>query len=284
MWSPPNVKTVGWSKSMKIFFGVTVFGIILLLILFILQQIPPYYSKLVWGTIIVIVGSAGSQLLPEWKIHKWLKWIRSVCIAIVIAFGALLTTLGWNERDNYINKKALLLAAAMEWKQNDMRNVEIENTLNLIRQEDYKTLYFFTFPTNRELTRVIDITQLERWRIQQSPLDLAIFEYTSRIDFLCTRLYSANISGGRPLKVYRKLIDSIFGRGDAYPDYLKYHNYVEKIIRKKYPGLLDRVDWMQRKMIDRRKERAGEITEPADPNDQPDDNSTKSGQRERQKN
>jgi hypothetical protein len=118
MWSPPNVKTVGWSKSMKIFFGVTVFVMVLLFILLILQQIPSYYSGLVWGTIFVIVGSSGSQLLPEWKRHKWLKWIRAVCIAIVIAVGALLTTLGWNNMSLREQRNNLIQAVTQEWFMN----------------------------------------------------------------------------------------------------------------------------------------------------------------------
>lgn len=227
-----------------------------------------HWKLIVLGTIAFIVGSALLVLTEERKKRKWLKLMKAVFVPIILASGGLLTTSGWNERDNYFDDRALLLAAAMEWKQNDMRNVEIETILSLIRQDDYKTIHPFTFPTNRELTRVIDMTQLEQRRIQQSPLDLTLLEYTQRIDFLNVRLYSANIPG-RPREHYRKLIDSIFGRGDAYPEYFKYHHYVEEIFRKKYPGLLERVDWLQRKMIDRRKERVGEITEP---NDQPDDN------------
>jgi hypothetical protein len=230
----------------------------------------PFHWKLIGlAAFIIISGTALSLLFEEWKERNWRKWLRAVFIGIILAVGALLTTLGWNEQDNYLDDRALLFAAAMEWKQNDMRNVEIEKTLSLIRDDDYKTIHFFTFPTNRELTRAIDITQLERWQIQQSPLDFAIFEYTNRIDLLCTRLYAANNSVGNPIKAYRKLIDGIFGKGDAYPEYLKYHRYVEKILRSKHLGLLERVDWLQRKMIDRRKERAYEIAKPADPNDKP---------------
>jgi len=237
--------------------------------------LPHFCYWLIAGFLLFFFGMLVQTLpLEEWLGKGRLKALflifRAILFAATVAGGGFITTYGWNERDNYINKQALLFAAAMEWKQNDMRNVEIEVTLSHIRQRDYKTLYFFIFPTNHELTRAIDITQLERRRIQQSFLDLAILEYTQRIDYLNTRLYAANIAG-HPFKVYRKLIDSIFGRGDAYPDYLIYHRVVEKILRKKHPGLLERVDWMQRKMIDRRKERVDELTEPADPNDQPND-------------
>ena len=142
MWSPPNVKTVGWSKSMKIFFGVTVFVMVLLFILFILQQKPPYYSRLVWGTIFVIVGSSGSQLLPEWKKHKWRKWFRAVGIAIVIAFGALITTYGWNERTVTNKKNSLIRSVIQEWK----INIEIITDQKFIEPNEEKLTAYTAYP------------------------------------------------------------------------------------------------------------------------------------------
>lgn len=237
----------------------------------------PHHYWLVAGFLLFFAGSVAQVTPKEWlwkgRLKAFLLMFRALLFAVAVAGGGFITMYGWNERDNYINKQALLFAAAKEWKQNDMRNDEIEFTLSLIRQRDYKRRFPLPIPTNQELIRAIDLTQLEWRRIQQSPLDYFLLQYTIRIDFLSTRLYMLNIKSTTREK-YRNGIDSIFGKGDAYPDYLEYHHIVEDIFRRKYPGFLERVDWLQLEIIDRSKEKAGETTEPADPNDQPDDNLT----------
>lgn len=246
-------------------------AVVIAIVKFLSLPLHFHWKLIVLGTTAFIVGSALLVWTEERKKRKWLKLMKAIFVPIILASGGLLTTSGWNERDNYNDDRALLFAAAMEWKRNDMRNVVIEAKWNLIRQEDSKTRHLFTFPTNRELKRAIDITQLERRRIQQSPLDFALLEYTDKIELLCTRLNAANLRTSRQ-ESYRKLIDTIFGSGEVYLQYRQCHRVVEKILRIKHPGLLERVDWLQRKIIDRRMERVGELTEPVDPNGQPDDN------------
>lgn len=142
MWSPPNIKTVGWTKSMKIFFGATLFVVLLIFILFILQQTQFYYSKLVWGTIIVIVGSSVSQLLPERKRYKRLKLIRVLCLAIFIAVGTLLTTQGWNERTVGHQKKGIIRSVAAEL----MININIWKDSTFTETDDEKLKKYVVFP------------------------------------------------------------------------------------------------------------------------------------------
>ncbi len=119
MWLPPNYYIVSEPKGLKILTISVWFllGSILLTIVFIL--LPPGWLQILWGALFIIAGSAGSQLLPDWKKHERLRWIRAVCIGIVVAVGALITTHGWNERDNNLRNRALLVAVATEWQRND---------------------------------------------------------------------------------------------------------------------------------------------------------------------
>ncbi len=71
-------------------------------VLGIFQFRPYYWQTLTWGALIVIAGSAGPQLLPKCRGHKVLKWVRAVCIGVVIATGTFLSTLGWNQRGVYV--------------------------------------------------------------------------------------------------------------------------------------------------------------------------------------
>jgi len=118
MWLPPNCIIVSENKSLWAL--AIAFWSLLGSVLFIIV-LPPgtYWRQILWGAVLVFAGSAGSQILPEWKKRKWLRWLRAVCIGIFVAIGALTTTYGWNERDNYLRDRALLVAVATEWQRND---------------------------------------------------------------------------------------------------------------------------------------------------------------------
>ena len=256
MWLPPNCNIVSETKGLKILTISVWFllGSILLTIVFI--QLPPGWLQILWGALVVIAGSAGSQLLPEWKKHEWLRWIRAVCIGIVVAVGALITTYGWNIRDNYFHHRAVLFAMATEWKLNDLHNTEIEWNERWIRGRKYQEHQLFPLPTHWQITRAIDITKLASSPSEQLPLGVLLIDYTNHIDFLCVRLRAINRFMGADLKAYEKCVQQTFGEGDAYPEYRKAHRRVEISLRKAYPGLLEEVDWIRRKV-----ERAGTLSE-----------------------
>ena len=214
---------------------------------------PPGWRQIVWGSLIVIAGSAGSQLLPEWKKRKWLRWARAVCIGIVVAVGALVTTYGWNLRDNYLRDRTVLIAMATEWKLNDLHNTEIEWNEKWIRDRDYRKHQLFPLPTHLQITRAIDITKLVSLPAEQLPLGVVLVDYVNRMDFLCVRLCAINRFMGADLEAYAECVKQTFGEGDAYPEYLEAHRRVEARLRKAYPGLLEEVDWIRRK-VERREE------------------------------
>ena len=120
MWLPPNLERASDLKGLRAFQIAFWVAIGIALIILVGQLQPRHWQHLVLGTVIIIAGTAGSQLLPEWKKRKCLRWVRAASIAIVVAIGALITTHGWNLRDNYFRDRAVLIAMATEWKLNDV--------------------------------------------------------------------------------------------------------------------------------------------------------------------
>lgn len=241
MWSPPNVKALSWSKSMMISFGIAVLVVSLPIIL---QQVPPYYSKLVWGTIMIIVGSAGSQLLPEWKRHKWLKWIRAVCIAIVIAVGALLTTHGWNERDNYFRNRTLMFAAVAEWKSNDYKLQEISDKRKYMESKSFNKFSELPLPTNRYISQAITVDRVNRTDGKTDRLVVLLMKYTYNIDKLALAINSYNTSRSSsftksiPIQHFK----NIFIDKGTYTNASDSHNRLGNHIKTHYLKLLDYVE------------------------------------------
>jgi hypothetical protein len=248
MWAPCNLQTSGELKYAR---GLTTVVWVLVGIgLFscaVSQLHPPYVRTLAWGVALVIAGSAIPQMLHRCRGHAGRKWARAVCVGIVIAGGALSTTYGWNERSKYFGNRAILEAAASEWKLNDLRNVAIEFNLKYIQEYGYEKQLLFDLPTHWHIVRAIDMAKLRRSSPEYSPSVLALLQYVRDIDFLCLRLEKVNSLFGVPLadKGYRKMIDQTFGRGDAYPEYVKTHRLLEKTFRRDYPGLLEQVDHLQ---------------------------------------
>jgi hypothetical protein len=241
------------------------------LVSIVLLLLPLHYRQVGWGTFVFIVGSAGSIVTEPWKKRKWLKWLRPIFIPILLATGALLTTQGWNTVNNYKQEQALVVEAATEWKLNELRNTGIEFERDYIQDSNYEKGQLFEFPTHWQITRAIDISRIERSSFENSPLRAALVDYVQKIDYLCIRLGAINQLAAEPLgshKPYRKMIQQTFGNGDAYPEYLNTHHHVETILRKNYPGLLEKTDWMKPEWKVREKGTGGKRSIETDPNKQ----------------
>jgi hypothetical protein len=223
-------------------------GILLQCAIFQLQ--PPYWQSLAWGAIMVIAGSAMTQLLPKCRGHKWLKWARAVVIGIVIASGTFVSTYGWNERSRYFNSRVLLETAALEWRLNDLRNCSIEFTVKYIREHNYEKRPLFELPTHWHIVRVADITKLSRSSREQSSFVLALLQYVTDIDSLCLRLDSLNGICGTGLvknEDYHKMLDQVFGRDEVYSDYLASHRLLEKALAARYPKIWEQANSLRAK-------------------------------------
>lgn len=250
MWLPCDLQTSGELKYARVLTTVVWVPVGIALLSCVISQLrPSYWQTLALGAIIVIAGSAITQLLPKCRGHKWLKWVRAVSVGIVIAGGTFVSTYGWNERSKYLSSLAILEVAASEWKLNDLRNASIEFTLKCIRGSSSERQMLFELPTHWNIVRALSIAKLRRSSLEHSPLELVLLQYVRDIDYLCLRLEKANSLMGLLFadKAYRKIVDQTFGRGDAYPEYLKTHRLFEETFRKSYPGFLERVDWLQSK-------------------------------------
>lgn len=255
---------------------ILITGVITVGLVTIVFLLPSHYRQVGWGTLVFIVGSAVSIITEPLKKRKRLKWLRPIFIPILLATGALLTTQGWNTVNNYKQEQALVVEAATEWRLNELRNPGIEFGRDYIKDSNYEKGYLFELPTHWQITRAIDISRLERSSLKNSPLRAALVVYVQEIDLLCTRLGAANQLFAEPLgsrKTYPKMIQQTFGNGDAYPEYRKTHRLVEAILRKRYPGLLEKTDWIKIEWKVRRKVTSDKQSVDFDPNQQVDPNS-----------
>jgi len=242
MWQPSNIKAGGeleGGKALTVALWLFVGSLLTLSVLFLLR--PSYWQQLVGGTLVVVVGSAGSQLLPGWKDRKWLKWVRAVCIAIIVAAGALLTTHGWNMRDNHLRYRGVLKALAREWKLNDERNREIKFNRHRVREDNFLKRRPFPVPTHSYIEQAMDITAFGLPSPEPSFLQLWLFVYTVRIDHLAIRLQGINQFASQK-DSYTQAFQQTFGEGDAYSKYLEAHREVERRLREAHPWLFEEID------------------------------------------
>lgn len=266
-------RVVCW-KPLK---NILITGAITVGLVTIVFLLPSHYRQVGWGTLVFIVGSAVSIITETWKKRKWLKWLRPIFIPIFLATGALLTTQGWNTVNNYKQEQALLAAVASEWKLNDLRNTKIEFNRDHLQSLNYQKHSLFPLPTHWQITPAVDIRRLNRSSLEHSFLVLALLEYISTIDELSVRLVVINQLSAASLssKPYVNMVQHTFGNGYAYPEYLKMHHLIEAILRKDYPGLLEKTDWIKREWKVKEKESGGKRSIKTDPNKQLDPNSRK---------
>lgn len=238
MWFPPNLERAGLSKCQKVFqIAFWISALVLLVMCLILAIQPSYWRFVLGGSLTMIVGSGGSQLLPEWKHSGWLRWARAVCIGTVVAGGGLATTYGWNMRSTYNRDLEAVKYVAAQWKVNDSRNEGIELIHRQVRERDFSVVSFFPIPEDWQMT--LPILTLRKG---SSRLPEICLEYSERIDYLCTRLNKMNdVEVGTSKETYRKMVEGTFGRGDAYPRYIDVHNRLERVLREEYPGVLEEV-------------------------------------------
>jgi hypothetical protein len=90
-------------------------GAISILIVVGIAFLPPRWSYLMFGVLAFVIGSV--VLTEEWKTGKR---VSAVVFIIAITVGGLLTTKGWNELEQYSQKKALIVGLAREWLLNEL--------------------------------------------------------------------------------------------------------------------------------------------------------------------
>jgi len=243
MWLPPNLERASDLKCLRAFqiaFWVPTGAALIMLAVVQLQ--PRHWQHLVLGTVFIIAGSAGSQLLPEWKKHKWLKWIRAAFIAIVIALGALLTTHGWNERDNYLYNRALMFATVAEWKLNDWRFQQISFIRKRMESNSLKVFHQLNVPTNRDISRIV--TSSSSVHVKTGSLGLLAMEYVYDTDRLALAIdaYNTARSSAFTTGVTAQHFKNIFADTGPYDPALDVHRRLGDYVETHYGDMLERFD------------------------------------------
>jgi len=158
---------------------------------------PSHWQTLAWGALVVIAGSAASQLLPKCRGRKLLKWVRAVCIGIVIAGGTFISTFGWSQRASYLRDRASLIAAAGEWRLSKayIHVMRLRRDGFLRRGGDLDTP-IFVFPTVHDTRQVL--TQATTFR-HDNDLIHALTVYVMGVDRLTAALESIHILCSQPV-------------------------------------------------------------------------------------
>jgi hypothetical protein len=218
---------------------------VIAVVISIMLCLRPDWRQIVWGSLIVIAGSAGSQLLPDWKKHKWFRWVRAVCIGIVVAVGALITTYGWNERDNYFRDRGLLIAAAAEWRLNKTYiHVQSQRRDDYLIRGGHLSTPVFVLPTAREMRQVLtQATSFRDDRLLIHALTLYVMAddklvpVLEHIDRLCSQPIAT-------MEMKKKAVETDLGRGkdSAFQYFIKAHEQLGNILTSTYPWSLEEAE------------------------------------------
>jgi hypothetical protein len=239
--------------------------------------LPLHYRQVGWGTFLFIVGSTISLATESWKERKWLKWLRPIFIPIFLAAGALLTTQGWNIINDYKRDQALAVKVANEWKLNDLRNVIIEDAANYIKNNDYHIGHLFDLPTHVQISSALEIGEIEYSSFENSTFKIALFDYVIHIDKLCLCLNLINKGFNEPFSfsAFTGTVKQTFGDGGTYQKYKEQHRLVGELLRKNYPGILEKMDHIIYKIEPEKKQSANNTSVTnSDPNKQIEPNNT----------
>ena len=106
------------------------------LIVVILLFLRSDWQQIGLGTLAFVSGSALVVWSDEKKEGKSSKWLKGICVPFILAVGGLLTTHGWNLRDNHFRDHSLLVAVATEWQRNDELIPEILLLRNIYDTND----------------------------------------------------------------------------------------------------------------------------------------------------
>lgn len=226
-------------------------GTVVVIIIVLWQR--PDRQRIGLGFLAFVAGSAllvWTDESKEVQSSKNLKWLKGILVPIILAFGGLLTTQGWNMRDNYFHNRAILKSIALEWKLNNERNREIEFNRDRAREDKFLKHRPFPLPTHSQIEHAIDITAFGLPSLKPSLLQLQLFHYTIRINHLSVRLEGIN-QFVKENDLFTRAFQQTFGEGDAYPKYLKTHREVERLLRETDPWLFEEIDNFKIKWTER---------------------------------
>jgi len=207
---------------------------------------------IVLGALFFIVGSAFLVLTEEWKEVK-LKLLKAGLASILLATGGLLTTHGWNLRDNYFNDRARLVAMAAELHLNQIR-IELLS----ISYHEYETtsnqdeMTALLLPSSHQVRQVLSYSDIQR---NDANLADMVLEYVVAADLLnaklahIDRVCSNHIWAAEKTK---KIIESGFGiKHNIFEAFRTTHKRLKGHITAKYSWCFEEANAKIRKpMLD----------------------------------
>lgn len=218
-------------------------------VIIVTVQLRPDWQMIVFGTLAFVLGSAFLVLTEEWKESK-LKLLRAILVSILLAAGGLLTTHGWNLRDNYLNDQARLVAMAAELKLNLMRI----HLLSLSYGE-YKTtnnpeeMTALSLPSTHQVRQVLSFSDIQR---NDTNLADMVFEYVFTADLLNAKLEQIDRVCSNQIASHettKRIIQSAFGKKHIFDTFRNTHKQLEGHIAAKYGWCFDEADIKLRKSI-----------------------------------
>lgn len=194
---------------------------------------------------IIIAGTALSLLFEKWEERNWRRWGQAVFIGIVLAVGALVTTHGWNLRDNYLRDRGLLIAAAVEWRLNKTY-IHVQSQRRdeyLIRGGQFSTP-IFVLPTARETRQVL--TQATSFR-NEEPLIRALTLYALAVDKLAPQCEHIDRICSQPIaamETKKSIVKTELGKdkNSSFQYFIEAHEQLGKILASSYSWSLDEAE------------------------------------------
>lgn len=173
---------------------------------------------------------------------------RCISTHYFLATGGLLTTYGWNLRDNYFNDRARLVAMAAELKLNRMR-IDILS----LRYGEYKTtdnpekMTALLLPSTYQVSQVLSFSDILR---NDAELANMVFEYVFVADLLnaeleqIDRVCSNHIVSGEMAK---RIIQSTFGEECIFDKFYDLHKQLAGQLVANYGWCYEEADSKIRK-------------------------------------
>lgn len=223
---------------------ISISGIVVLIAIVVLP-LASYWKQIALAAFVIIVGTAGSLLFEEWKERNWRKWLRAVFIGIVLVVGTLLTSHGWNMRDNYFRDRALLIAAATEWRINKTYiHVQSQRRDEFLTRGSNLSTALFVLPTARETRQVL--TQATSFR-DDTPLIHALTLYAIAADRLVASLEHIDRLCSQPIatmEMKKMVVERELGEGkdSSLQYFVKAHEQLENVLVSKYPWSLEEAE------------------------------------------
>jgi hypothetical protein len=204
----------------------------------------PHYWQIACGTLVFMLGSAGSMLTENWRQRKSLRWVRVLFVPVMLAIGALLTTRGWNSWNQYDRDQTLILAIAKEWKVNDARIEYVSLYRDAVRACDYKLMTKFPALATDDIRSAMTFKRFVAER--SDPFEKTLFRYTHAAEILNAHFPIINSTQSSLLPFSsnegnKTIFEDVFKKGGIYDAFVREHQVLRGLMRLDYPWVFEKL-------------------------------------------